>query len=108
MVRVTIALLSPLTPLKNKEGDSGDGSDGIFPNLTDEAGVSRRRIQELADWYTDETYRRDHEGRHDTAELDAELRAILREEVAFPDHVEIEFERVTQILFKSRGPSDAT
>ena len=25
--------------------------------------------------------------------LDAELRAILREEVAFPEHVEIEFER---------------
>jgi hypothetical protein len=95
-------------PLKDKDGDGSDGSDRIFPNLTDEAGLSRRRIQELADWYTDETYRRDQEGRLDTAELDAELRAILREEVAFPDHVEIEFERITQVSFKSRGPSDAT
>ena len=31
--------------------------------------------------------------------LDAELRAILREEVAFPEHVEIEFERVMQVVF---------
>jgi hypothetical protein len=35
----------------------------------------------------------------DTPELDAELRAILREEVAYPEHVEIEFERVMQRVF---------
>src|SRR5262249_54454418 len=28
--------------LKNKDGDGSDGSDRIFPNLTDEAGLSRR------------------------------------------------------------------
>jgi hypothetical protein len=56
----------------------------------------------------DEGYRRSHEERLDTAELDAELRAILREEV-FPEHVEIEFERIMQVVFKteSRGPSGA-
>jgi len=31
------------TPLKNKDGDGSDGSDGISPNLTDGAGLSRRR-----------------------------------------------------------------
>ena len=29
-------------------------------------------------------------------------RAILREEVAFPEHVEIEFERVMQVVFAVR------
>jgi hypothetical protein len=33
-----------------------------------------------------------------TAALDAELRAILREEVAFPEHIEIEFERIMQVV----------
>jgi hypothetical protein len=33
---------------------------------------------------------------------DAELRAILRDEVAFPEHVEIEFERVMQVVFAVR------
>ena len=43
---------------------------------------SRRRIQELADWYADEGHRRHNAGTLDTAALDAELRAILREEIA--------------------------
>jgi hypothetical protein len=30
------------------------------------------------------------------------LRAILREEVVFPEHVEIEFERVMQVVFAVR------
>jgi hypothetical protein len=33
---------------------------------------------------------------------DAELRAILLEEAAFPEHVEIEFERVMQVVFAVR------
>jgi hypothetical protein len=51
------------------------------------------------------------------AELDDELRAIIREEVAFPEHVEIEIERQRQLQaplalvlamvlpIESRGPS---
>jgi hypothetical protein len=65
----------------------------------DEPGLSRRRIQELADWYKDETHRRYNENNPDPAALDAELRAILRKEVAFPEHVEIEFARVMELLF---------
>jgi putative DNA primase/helicase len=64
-----------------------------------EPGLSRRRLRELADWYSDQGYQRHHDGILDTAELDAELRLILREEVAFPEHVEVEFERVMQIVF---------
>jgi len=64
-----------------------------------EPGLSQRRIRELADWYRDETHRRYNENTLDTAALDAELRAVLRKEVAFPEHVEIEFERVMQAVF---------
>jgi hypothetical protein len=64
-----------------------------------EPGISRQRIRELADWYKDETHRRYNDGTLDTPELDAELRAILREEVDLPEHVEIEFERVMQVVF---------
>jgi len=64
-----------------------------------EPGLSRRRVQELADWYQDEGHRRHNNGTLDTAELDAELRAILREEVAFPEHIEIEFARVMRVVF---------
>lgn len=64
-----------------------------------EPGLSRWRIRELADWYKNETHRRYNDGTLDTAALDAELRAILREEVAFPEHVEIEFKRVMDAVF---------
>jgi hypothetical protein len=64
-----------------------------------EPGLSRRHIQELADWYQDEGHRRYSEDRLNTAALDAELRTILRKEVAFPEHIEIEFERVMQRVF---------
>jgi hypothetical protein len=63
-----------------------------------EPGLSRRRIRELADWYQDEGHRRYSQDRLDTPELDAELRRILRAEV-FPEHVEIEFERVMDVVF---------
>jgi hypothetical protein len=43
-----------------------------------EPGLSRRRIQELADWYGDQSHQRYNEGTLDTAALDPELRAILR------------------------------
>jgi putative DNA primase/helicase len=65
-----------------------------------EPGLSRRRIQELADWYSDQSHQRYCEDRLDTATLDAELRMILREEVAFPEHVEVEFTRVMAEVFR--------
>ena len=65
-----------------------------------EPGLSRRRLRELADWYQDQGHQRHNDGTLDTAELDDELRLILREEVAFPEHVEIEFERVMTEVFR--------
>jgi len=52
----------------------------------DGLGVNERRIRELADWYKDETHRRYNDGTLDVPTLDAELRAILREEVDLPEH----------------------
>jgi hypothetical protein len=75
--------VTPVTPL------AGNGS---------EPGLSRRRIQELADWYSDQGHQRYCEDNLDTPELDRELRRILRAEV-FPEHIEIEFERVMQRVF---------
>jgi hypothetical protein len=69
-------------------------------NGEEEPGLSRRRIRELADWYQDQGHQRHNDGTLDTAELDADLRLILREEVAFPEHVEIEFERVMRTVFR--------
>jgi hypothetical protein len=64
-----------------------------------EPGLSIRRIQELADWYSNETHRRYNDGTLDVPELDAELRATLREEVDLLEHVEIEFKRVMDVVF---------
>jgi hypothetical protein len=70
-------------------------------NGSTEPGLSRRRIRELAGQYQDRAYANAHETGGDTrtAECDAWLRAILREEVDLPEHVEIEFERVMQVVF---------
>ena len=65
-------------------------------NGSAEPGLSRRRVRELADWYSDEGHQRYCDNTLDTAALDAELRAALAEEV-FPEFVEIEFERVMKV-----------
>jgi hypothetical protein len=64
-------------------------------------GLSSRRIQEHADWYSDQAYWHYSKNALDAGALDAELRAILRKEV-FPEHVEIEFERVMKVVFASQ------
>jgi len=66
-------------------------------NGSAEPGLSSRRIQEHADWYSDQAYW--HYNKNNTAALDAELRAILRKEV-FPEHVEIEFQRVKKAVWR--------
>ena len=64
-----------------------------------EPALSSRRIQALADWYADKAYYQ--YSAINAGDLDAKLRAILREEV-FPEHVEIEFQRVKKAVW--RGP----
>jgi hypothetical protein len=62
------------------------------------SGLSSRRIQELANWYSDQAYWHYSKNALAAGVLDAELRAILRKEV-FPEHVEIEFGRVMKVVF---------
>jgi putative DNA primase/helicase len=84
----------------SQPGEAATASPGDGPVHMVEPGLNRRRVQELADWYQNETHRRYNEGALDTAELDADLRLVLREEVAFPEHVDIEFERVMAEVFR--------
>ena len=62
-----------------------------------ERGLSSRRIHELADWYSDRAYWHYSPNALAAGALDAALRANLRKEV-FPEHVEIEFERVMKAV----------
>jgi hypothetical protein len=66
-----------------------------------EPGLSPGRIRELAAWYLDRAtaqHEANEAGDISSAELDADLRLILREEV-FPEFVEIEFARVMKAVF---------
>src|SRR5262249_60635756 len=83
-----MGIVAPVAPVAPLAGNGG------------EPGIGRRRIHELAGWYQDVAHQRYSDGSLDTAELDAELRAILREEVAFPEHVEVEFTRVMDEVFR--------
>jgi hypothetical protein len=62
-----------------------------------ERGLSSRRVQEHARWYSDAAYWSYSPNALAAGALDAELRAILRKEVSL-EHVEIEFERVMKAL----------
>jgi len=61
--------------------------------LPPERGLSSRRVQELAEWYSHQAYWNYSKNALDAGALDADLRAILRKEVS-PWHVEIEADRV--------------
>ena len=72
---------------------AGDGN-GLAP------GLSQRTITELAEDYTETTYRLNQEGADiDSAALDADLRRRLAEMV-LPEFIEIEFERVMGQVFR--------
>jgi hypothetical protein len=67
------------------------------PDPTPERRLSSRRVQEHARWYSDEAYWHYSPNAIAAGALDAALRANLRKEV-FPEHVEIEFERVMKAV----------
>jgi hypothetical protein len=86
--------------LDELERRRSEGHGGMNYGLTGnggERGLSRRRVQEHADWYSDQAYWHYSKNALDAGALDAELRAILRKEV-FPEHIEIEFERVMKVV----------
>jgi hypothetical protein len=82
-----------------REGGGGEKAT-VGANGGGEPGLSTRRVRELADWYADQGHQRHSEGTLDTPALDDELRAILRKEGVFPEFVEVEFERVMDVVFK--------
>ena len=64
-------------------------------------GLSKREIQNFADWYVDQAADRLREGggiELDRGSLDASLREALRER-CLPEHVETEFARVMEAVF---------
>jgi uncharacterized protein DUF3631 len=63
--------------------------------LPPEPGLSSRRVQDLAEWYSHRAYWHYSKNAVEAGALDADLRAILRKEVS-PWHVEIEAERVVK------------
>ena len=67
------------------------------PTNGGEPGLSSRRIQALADWYADKAYYQ--YSASEAGNLDAEFRAILREEVS-PELVEIELQRVKKAVWR--------
>jgi hypothetical protein len=81
------------------EGDLGESvhagdANGLAP------GLSQRTIAELAEDYTETTYRLNQEGSDiESASLDADLRHRLAEMV-LPEFVEVEFERVMAEVFR--------
>jgi hypothetical protein len=85
--------------------DQGTAVAQPAPKPTDggtEPGLSPRTIRDLADAYQERTYAQYKENGStevDYRPIDAWLRQRLREEVAFPEHVEIEFERIMQAVF---------
>jgi hypothetical protein len=62
-----------------------------------ERGLSDRRIQEHAEWYSGRAYWHYSPAAIAAGALDAELRAILSREVG-PERVEVEFARVTKVI----------
>ena len=79
---------------ESRQSEHAEGSNGLAP------GLSQRTIAELADDYTETTYRLNQAGSDiDSAALDADLRRRLAEMV-LPEFVEVEFERVMAEVFR--------
>jgi len=70
-----------------------------WPQGVNEPGLSSYTIHELAHWYEEEGNRRRVGPGLDQNLLDRDLRRILAERGVFPEFIEIEFERVMQVVF---------
>jgi putative DNA primase/helicase len=89
----------PCCVFADEKGDVGghvyaEGGNGLAP------GLSQRTIAELAEDYTETTYRLNKEGADiDSTALDADLRRRLAKMV-LPEFIEVEFERVMGQVFR--------
>jgi hypothetical protein len=80
----------------------GNGDARASSPLDDGVGVSAWRIRGLADEYQDRAYANAQESGGDTrtAECDAWLRQKLANEGVRPEHIEVEFRRVMDVVFR--------
>ena len=79
---------------ESRQSEHAEGGNGLTP------GLSHRTIAELAEDYTETTYRLNKEGSDiESAALDADLRRRLAEMV-LPESIEVEFERVMAEVFR--------
>jgi hypothetical protein len=96
--------------LKHTAGTAADGADANPPPQSGPektgapaaAGLSKRQIQNFADWYVDQAADDIREGggiELDRGKLDASLREALRER-CLPEHVETEFTRIMDAVFR--------
>jgi hypothetical protein len=67
--------------------------------LSSEPGLPPYTIRELACWYEEEGDRRRVGPGLDQDVLDCDLRRLLAERGVFPEFIEVEFERVMQVVF---------
>jgi hypothetical protein len=94
------------TPATNHDkGGNARPAASEPPTRPEEPGLSPYTIRELAHWYEEEGNRRRLGSGLDQELLDRDLRRVLAERGVFPEFIEIEFERVMQVVFAV--PSDA-
>jgi hypothetical protein len=89
----------PVVAVPNLPSDALD-EHGVA--VEPEPGISRRRIEWFAEQYTERAYANaaQNDGDTRTAELDAWLRHALAEDGVLPEFVEVEFERVMDMVFR--------
>ncbi len=91
------------------ERDRGTGLDQA-PRVRDllqrlaEPGLSPYTIRDVASWYEEEANRRRVGTIIDQDALDRDLRRLLAERGVFPECIEVEFERVMQVVFPDSAP----
>jgi len=102
--RYVAALADPPVKVPVLRPDSLDehgAARSARPQSRGEPGLGDRTIRGLGDEYTERAYANAQANGGDTrtAELDAWLRQRLADEGVRPEHIEIEFERVMQVVF---------
>jgi hypothetical protein len=84
----------------NGGGNNKSADDNKSDTGDQEAGLSSRRIRELADWYVNRALdQQTRNNKVDSAELGTGLRQVLAEEVQ-PELVEVEFQRIMVEVFR--------
>jgi putative DNA primase/helicase len=92
----------PVVPVPDMGPDSLDEHGAPRTNGSDEPGLSRRRIRDLADQYQEIAYANAQENGGDTLtdKCDRWLRQTLAQEGVLPEFIEVEFRRIVAEAFR--------